>query len=141
MTDELDLEIVEGYRRDLAKPLAAMFNSWDELWPGGFTQGVPMTPERVDKDFGSQRTIAQLIALDKTTKETVGYCSLLQHWRDKDAAYIGLLGASPQALGKKVGKRLLLRCMENATQKGFERVDLHTWLGTFGLYLCIRKWD
>ena len=63
-----------------------------------------MTPERVDKDFESQRTVTQLIALDKTTNETVGYCSLLQHWRDKEAAYIGLLGVSPQVLGKKVGK-------------------------------------
>jgi ribosomal protein S18 acetylase RimI-like enzyme len=145
MTDELDLEIVEGYRKALAQPMAVMFNSWDELWPGGFTQGVPMTPERVDKDFGSQRTIAQLIALDRTSNETVGYCSLLQHWRDKEAAYIGLLGVSPQALGKKVGKRLLLRCMEIATQKGFERVDLHTWAGNLRAVPLYKKmglmWD
>ncbi|MDO8124539.1 MAG: GNAT family N-acetyltransferase [Candidatus Hermodarchaeota archaeon] len=145
MTDELDLEIVEGYRKDLAKPMAAMFNSWDELWPGGFTQGVPMTPERVDKDFGSQRTVMQLIALDKTTNETVGYCSLLQHWRDKEAAYIGLLGVSPQALGKKVGKQLLLRSMEIATQNGFERVDLHTWAGNLRAVPLYKKmglmWD
>ncbi|MFX0078884.1 MAG: GNAT family N-acetyltransferase [Candidatus Hermodarchaeota archaeon] len=145
MTDELDLEIVEGYRKDLAASMAVMFNSWDELWPGGFTEGVPMTPERVDKDFGSQRVIAQLIALDKTTNETVGYCSLLQHWRDKEAAYIGLLGVSPQALGKKVGKRLLLRSMAIATQKGFERVDLHTWAGNLRAVPLYKKmglmWD
>ncbi len=145
MTDELDLEIVEGYRKDLAKPMAVMFNSWDELWPGGFTLGVPITPEIVDKDYGSQRAIAQLIALDRTTNETVGYCSLLQHWRDKEAAYIGLLGVSPQALGKKVGKRLLLRSLEIATQKGFERVDLHTWAGNLRAVPLYKKmglmWD
>ncbi|MFX1244906.1 MAG: GNAT family N-acetyltransferase [Promethearchaeota archaeon] len=145
MTNQLNLEIIEGYRKDLAAPMAAMFNAWDELWPGSFTQGVPYTPERVNRDFGSQRVIAHLIAWDKTTKETVGYCSLLQHWRDSEAAYIGLLGVSKRVLGKKVGKRLLLRGLAIATQKGFHRVDLYTWAGNLRAVPLYKKmglmWD
>jgi GNAT superfamily N-acetyltransferase len=145
MTDQLEIEIIEGYRKELAAAMATMFNSWDDVWPGGFTEGVPYTPERVDKDFGSQRVVVQLIAWDKNTKEAVGYLSLLQHWRDREAAYIGLLGVSPKVLEKKVGKRLLLRSMAIATQQGFQRVDLHTWAGNLRAVPLYKKmglmWD
>ncbi|MDO8055370.1 MAG: GNAT family N-acetyltransferase, partial [Candidatus Hermodarchaeota archaeon] len=145
MAEELDLEILEGYQKKLAAPMAAMFNSWDELWPGSFTQGVPYTPERVDCDYGSQRAITLLIAWDKKTKKAVGFCSLLQHWRDSEAAYIGTLGVSPHVLGKKVGKRLLLRSMEIAMQKGFQRLDLYTWAGNLRAVPLYKKiglmWD
>ncbi len=127
MTEELDIEIIEGYREDLASRIAEMFNSWDELWPGGFTGGVPYTPERVHKVYSKMRAIAILIAMDKDTP--VGFLSLLQHWRDPEAAYIGLLGVSPGVLKKKVGKRLLLRSIAIATEKGYLRVDLNTWSG------------
>ncbi len=127
MTEELGIEIVEGYREDLASRIADMFNGWDELWPGGFTGGVPYTAERVHKIYSKMRAITILIAMDKD--KPVGFLSLLQHWRDPEAAYIGLLGVSPEALKKKVGKRLLLRSIAIATEKGYLRVDLNTWAG------------
>ncbi|MHA2397160.1 MAG: GNAT family N-acetyltransferase, partial [Candidatus Thorarchaeota archaeon] len=51
------------------------------------------------------------------------------HWRDTEASYIGTLGVSPEALGKKVGKRLLLESINRASKKGYTRVDLNTWPG------------
>jgi GNAT superfamily N-acetyltransferase len=106
-----------------------MFNTWDELWLGGFTQGVPFTEERVKKIYSKMRALALLVALDKKIAKPIGFCSLYQHWKDEDAAYIGLLGVSPEALDRKVGKRLLLRAMAISIEGGFSRVDLHTWAG------------
>jgi ribosomal protein S18 acetylase RimI-like enzyme len=128
MTDEMSIELLD-YDESLAEDIAGMWNTWDELWPGGFTQGVPYTAERVHKQFGKSDALAILIALDTERKKPVGSCTLFAHWRDTEAAYIGTLGVSPEALGKKVGKRLLLESIERASKKGYTRVDLNTWAG------------
>ena len=128
MTEQTDIEIVE-YSDDLAADIAEMFNTWDDLWPGGYTQGVPYDEERVKKSYGKMSSIALLYAIDKSTKKPVGMCTLHQHWRDEDAAYVGVLGVSPDALNKKVGKRLLLHAIDIVVRDGMKRVDLNTWPG------------
>jgi GNAT superfamily N-acetyltransferase len=128
MTEEMNVKIVE-YDETMAESLADMYNTWDELWPGGYTQGIPYDAERVRKNFGKMNAIAILIALDKETGLPVGSCTLHEHWRDADAAYIGTLGVSPEALGKKVGKHLLLESVRRVHDRGFARVDLNTWAG------------
>ncbi len=127
-TEAIEIEI-HDYDETMAENIAKMWNTWDELWPGGFTQGVPYTAERVKKQFGKSNALAILIAIDKKDKKPVGSCTLYAHWRDKEAAYIGTLGVSPEALGKKVGKRLLLESIQRALDKGYFRVDLNTWAG------------
>jgi ribosomal protein S18 acetylase RimI-like enzyme len=129
MTNELDIELRDGYHEDLADSIAVMFNSWDELWPGGFTRGVPYTADEVHRMLGTMRATAILLAVNRRTGKPVGFVSLMPHWRDADAAYIAMLGVSPEALNKRVGKRLLLRAIAIATEKGYRRVDLHTWAG------------
>lgn len=128
MTDGADITIVE-YNDKMAKDLAVMYNSWEDLWPGGYTQGVPYDEDRVKKQFGTMSSIAILIAIDDETKKPIGSCTLHQHVRDIDAAYVGTLGVSPEALNKKVGKRLLLRAIEIVRKDGRKRVDLNTWPG------------
>lgn len=128
MTDSIDIEI-QDYDESLAKSIARMWNTWDELWPGGFTQGVPYDAERVKKQFGKSNALAILIAIDKKSNRPMGSCTLYAHWRDKEAAYVGTLGVSPEALGKKVGKKLLLESIQRAMEKGYTRVDLNTWAG------------
>ena len=128
MSDEMSIELLD-YDESLAEDIAGMWNTWDELWPGGFTQGVPYTGERVHKQFGKSDALAILIAYDTERRKPVGSCTLFAHWRDNEAAYIGTLGVSPEALGKKVGKRLLLESIERASKKGYTRVDLNTWAG------------
>ncbi len=113
----------------MAAKLAGMYNSWDDLWPGGFTSGVPYDEDRVREQYEKMSAIAILIAWDVDADTPAGSCTLHKHWRDEDAAYIGVLGASPEYLGKKVGKRLLLRSVSIATEEGFARVDLNTWPG------------
>lgn len=129
MTNEaIEIEI-HDYDESMAESIAKMWNTWDDLWPGGFTQGVPYTVDRVKKQFGKSNALAILIAIDQNDKKPVGSCTLYAHWRDKEAAYIGTLGVSPEALGKKVGKRLLLESIQRALDKGYFRVDLNTWAG------------
>lgn len=129
VTDEaIAIEICD-YNEDMASDVAAMWNTWDELWPGSFTQGNPYTAERVKKQYATLSALAILIAIDQESKKPVGSCTLFAHWRDKEAAYIGTLGVSPKALGKKVGKKLLLESIQRALEKGYTRVDLNTWAG------------
>ncbi|TFG12808.1 GNAT family N-acetyltransferase [Candidatus Thorarchaeota archaeon] len=128
MAEELDVEIV-SYDPQMADDLAAMYNSWDDLWIGGFTQGVPFDGQRVRDRYDKMSAIDILIAVKKSDSKPVGSCTVHEHWRDSDAAYIGVLGVSPEALGKKVGKKLLLRAIEIVRSKGYERVDLNTWAG------------
>ncbi len=129
MSDAIpDIEIVQ-YRDDMAEALAEMYNTWDELWPGGFTHGVPYTAETVRQTLGKMNAIAIFIATDTRSNRPLGSCTLHVHPRDRDAAYIGTLGVRPDALNKRVGKRLLMRCLEMARSLGYRRVDLNTWAG------------
>ncbi|NWF95202.1 MAG: GNAT family N-acetyltransferase [Candidatus Thorarchaeota archaeon] len=123
-----EIEIVE-YTEDLAEDLAAMYNAWDDLWPGGYTHGVPFTAERVKKQFGAMSAIAILVAVDRQTGKPLGSCTVHQHMRDEDAVYVGTLGVRPEALNKKVGKKLLLRAIQIASARSATRVDLNTWPG------------
>ncbi len=131
------IEIIEQYREELAASMAKMFNSWEELWFGGFTGGVPYTAERVHKWLGRMKAIATLTALDQG--QPVGFLSLLSHWRDPEAAYVGILGVSPNVIGKGVGKRLLLRSSAIAAQRGYRRVDLNTWAGNLSAVPLYKK--
>jgi len=135
MTDKI--EIIEQYREELAASMAKMFNSWEELWFGGFTRGVPYTAERVHKWLGRLKALAILTALEQG--EPVGFLSLLSHWRDPEAAYIGLLGVSPHVVGKGVGKRLLLHSNAIAAQRGYGRIDLYTWAGNLSAVPLYKK--
>ncbi|NPD89224.1 MAG: GNAT family N-acetyltransferase [Asgard group archaeon] len=116
------------YDSSMAKKCVEMFNAFNEIWPGGFTGGIPFDEQRVHDMLDKTSAIVDLIALNVEEKP-VGYCGLYPHWRDKNAAYISILGVHPEVLGKKFGKRLLLKALAVAKEKGIFRVDLHTWSG------------
>ena len=119
---------IKVYEPSMAKAAAEMFNAFNELWPGGFGGGVPYTEQRVHDWLDKTSAYADLIAVD-AEGTLAGYCGLYPHWRDKKAAYISILGVTPQAQGKKFGKRLLLKALEIAEENGMTRVDLNTWSG------------
>ncbi|MBY8995397.1 MAG: GNAT family N-acetyltransferase [Candidatus Heimdallarchaeota archaeon] len=126
MTENKDKIVT--YDPSMASRAAEMFNLFNELWPGGFGGGIPFTEQRVRDMLDKTSAISDLIAVDEEN-ELVGYCGLYPHWRDKNAAYISILGVTPKAKGKKFGKRLLLKSLEVAKKHGINRVDLHTWSG------------
>ncbi|MHA1841321.1 MAG: GNAT family N-acetyltransferase [Candidatus Heimdallarchaeota archaeon] len=119
---------IVNYEPSMAKDAADMFNTFNELWPGGFGGGVPYTEDSVHEWLDKTSSHADLIAIDENG-ELSGYCGLYPHWRDKNAAYINILGVTPKALGRKFGKRMLLKALEIAKEKGLTRVDLNTWSG------------
>ena len=116
------------YEPSMAEKCAEMFNAFNEIWPGGFTGAIPFNEQRVRDMLDKTSAVVDLIALD-SEDEPVGYCGLYPHWRDKNAAYISILGVHPKVLGKKFGKRLLLKALEYAKKNEIFRVDLHTWSG------------
>jgi ribosomal protein S18 acetylase RimI-like enzyme len=144
MEDILPIEI-KHYDESLAEGIAQMWNSWDDLWPGSFTRGIPYTAERVKKQWDKISALAILIAIDRRTNTPVGSCTLHPNWRDKEAAYIGTLGVSPEALNKKVGKQLLLESIRICSSMGYTRVDLNTWPGNLRAVPLYKKvgmmWD
>ncbi|HUU77740.1 MAG TPA: GNAT family N-acetyltransferase [candidate division Zixibacteria bacterium] len=129
---------ITTYSPSMAKKAAKMFNEFNELWPGSFSGGVPYTEERVHDWLDKTSAIADLIAIDDD-EDLVGYCGLYPHWRDKKAAYISILGVTPKVKGKKFGKRLLLKSLEIAEEKGITRVDLHTWGGNLDAVPLYKK--
>ncbi len=126
MTDKIST--IKIYEPSMAKAAAEMFNSFKELWPGGFGGSIPYTEQRVKDWLDKTSAYADLFAVDEEGT-LAGYCGLYPHWRDKEAAYISILGVTPKAKGKKFGKRLLLKALEIALANGLTRVDLNTWSG------------
>jgi ribosomal protein S18 acetylase RimI-like enzyme len=129
---------IAAYDPEMAPRIAAMFNAFDELWPGGFAGRVPYDEQRVRDWLDHSSAIADLIALD-ADGEPVGYCGLYPHWRDRHAAYVSVLGVVPRVKGHKYGKRMLLRAIEIAYERGISRVDLHTWSGNLNAMPLYKK--
>ena len=126
------------YDPAMAVQVAEMFNAFDELWPGGFGGRVPYDEQRVRDWLNETSALADLIALD-ADGSPVGYCGLYPHWRDKRAAYVSVLGVVPRVKGQKYGKRMLLRAIEIAGERGISRVDLHTWSGNLNAMPLYKK--
>ena len=112
---------------DAAK-LADLFNSFDSIWPGGFTHGVPDTAVSVQDRHRRMRRMAVCI-VEHESGEFAGYCTLNSEVGITDRAYLPLLGASPKHLNQGVGKMLLLEMIRRVTANGFRQVTLGTWGG------------
>ncbi len=142
MRDGENVSVSEGkiveYEPSMAKGVAEMLNKFKESWPGGFGGGTPFNEDMVRDWLDDSSAIALLIALDEDDVP-VGVCELLPHWRESDAAYIGLLGVIERVKGKKFGKRLLLESIEKAVEEEISRVDLHTWSGNINAMPLYKK--
>lgn len=135
--EEPEGKIVE-YEPSMAEDVAVMFNKFKESFPGGFGGGVPFDEERIRDRYDESSSMADFIAVDDDGVP-VGICTFVPHWRDPDAAYVGLLAVIERVKGKKYGKRLLLRSIERAIEEDIERVDLHTWSGNLNAMPLYKK--
>jgi RimJ/RimL family protein N-acetyltransferase len=61
--------------------------------------------------------------------EAIGYCSFDRYTKDEDTAYVHLLNVRPDYHGKKIGKELVLMCVNETIARGMPRLDIHTWPG------------
>ncbi|MCL2363829.1 MAG: GNAT family N-acetyltransferase [Defluviitaleaceae bacterium] len=119
----MEIKIVE-YDPSLSATLAKMWNDSKDDWGGG---DDTKTPGQVHGRITGSSIMHHYVAM--AGEEAVGYCSLGRYFADADALYIELLGVRPDYQGKKVGKALVLKCVERTIELGYPRLDIHTWPG------------
>ncbi|USG64361.1 GNAT family N-acetyltransferase [Brevibacillus ruminantium] len=112
------------YRPELAAAVADMWNDSRDSWGGG---NSITTAEQIRQEEASSDALAVYLAIDGDI--VVGYCSLAEYREDTGALYIPLLNVRPAYHGKKVGRMLLARVLEQTIQLGWPRIDLYTWSG------------
>ncbi|MHC4591707.1 MAG: GNAT family N-acetyltransferase, partial [Planctomycetota bacterium] len=115
-----------GNRRE-AELLADMWNRSDAGWPGGWTGGVPITADRVLSEEMQWDCYGQWVV--EHGGEIVGLVSMMADPSQPQRGYLGMLNARPDHHGRGVGKRLVRRCVDCATEAGLAELDLYTWAG------------
>ena len=122
-TMENGVQIVE-FEESLAAQVAAMWNKSNDSWGGG---NYVMTPATAIANYLNGSNFNVFIALDNG--EAVGLCTFMRYYNDENTTYVGLLNVRPDYHGKKVGKELVLACVNKTIEMGFPRVDINTWAG------------
>ena len=110
-----------------AAGVAAMWNESNKGWPAGFLGFIELTERRIREKMRQRDYVSVFLAL--VGKKVVGYCSVNEHSDDPNVAYVELLNVHPKYHGRKIGKRLLLAAVEKSIERGYDRLDLHTWPG------------
>jgi len=117
--------IVE-YEDSLAPAVAEMWNRSGEGWGGTFGDGV-WTADLVISKRASGAFFNVYVAMKDG--EALGYCSFDRYIKDEDTAYVHLLNVRPDYHGKKIGKELVLMCVDETIARGMPRLDINTWPG------------
>ncbi|ADU30428.1 GNAT family N-acetyltransferase [Evansella cellulosilytica] len=112
------------YEPTHAKAVAKMWNESSEGW-GGHSE--VKTEEEVRIQEENSTNIITYIAFDGD--EAVGYCGLSEYREDVGSLYVPLLNVRTDYHGKKIGKQLLLKALEETIDRGWPRLDLNTWPG------------
>ena len=122
-TMENGVQIVE-YEDSLAATIADMWNQSGDSWGG---DNEINTAEKVIADHADGSFFNVYVAL--YNGEAIGYCSFARYYKDADTAYVKLLNVRPDFHSKKVGKELVLMCVNRTIELGYPRLDIHTWAG------------
>jgi len=115
---------IKEYSHDYAQLVADMWNKSNSSW--GNDESVK-TKEEVISSENSSGNLKTYLAFDND--EVVGYCSFSEYKHDEGASYLPLLNVTPEYHGKKVGKALILKVLEDAVKSEWQRFDLYTWSG------------
>ena len=118
-----NIKIVE-YSDEIAEAVAKFQTISGEDWGG--SQAVKTT-EQVIAEHAVSSNLHTFIAMDQHA--VVGYCTLRTFYKDIDTLYIGLLDVIPAYQGRKIGKELVLLCVNKTIELGYKRLDIHTWKG------------
>lgn len=125
-TDFTIREVRSGDPEDAAQ-LADLWNAVNHLWPGGLTQGYPMTAERMGEQLRSQGQIFALVAEVEGT--IIGFLGVAPVQGRDDVAHGTTLAVRPEWLGKGCGKALLLAVLDRVTEMGYRQYRGTTWSG------------
>jgi ribosomal protein S18 acetylase RimI-like enzyme len=124
MNTTVDMIKIVEYHPDLAAGVAEMWNNSREGWGG---HNSIKTAEQVRIEEENSTNIKLFLAMDGD--KIVGYCSFGEYREDDGALYIPLLNVRTDYHGKKVGKKLVLKALEEAVKMNWPRLDLYTWPG------------
>ncbi|AIQ47206.1 hypothetical protein R70723_15920 [Paenibacillus sp. FSL R7-0273] len=117
--------VIEEYEPSRhAKSIAEMWNRSYESWGGDNSY---QTEQSVIEEHENGTHLKLFLAV--AGGEVIGYCSFSHYKEDSGALYIPLLNVRPDYHGHKVGKRLVLRALEETISLGWPRLDLYTWPG------------
>ncbi|MCL2592781.1 MAG: GNAT family N-acetyltransferase [Defluviitaleaceae bacterium] len=125
-TLENGIKIVE-YDPSLAESIAKFWNmcsQGEDDWGGD--SGIS-TASKVISDEAASSHFNLYLAVDG--EDVVGYCKFSRYMYDPNTLYVALLGTRPDYRSKKLGKALLLRCVQRTIELGYPRLDLFTWSG------------
>ncbi|MEC0184733.1 GNAT family N-acetyltransferase [Paenibacillus peoriae] len=128
-----EITIVE-YNPQYAASIAKMWNDSHESWGG---DNSIRTEESVLNEHRNSGYLKVFLAI--ANDEVVGYCSFSHYKEDANALYIPLLNVRPDYHGFKIGKRLVLRAVEETLKLGFPRLDLYTWPGNIKAVPAYKK--
>jgi Acetyltransferases, including N-acetylases of ribosomal proteins len=116
--------IIAEYDASMAASVADMWNKSGDSWGG---DSSIMTPAQVIANYSGGSYFNIYAAIDNG--EAVGICLFGRYYNDENTAYINLLNVRPDYHGKKVGKELVLACVNKTIELGYPRLDLGTWSG------------
>ncbi|WP_322922211.1 GNAT family N-acetyltransferase [Paenibacillus campi] len=117
------IQIVE-YEPRYAASIAEMWNASQESWGG---DNALQTEQMILQEHHNSPHLNIFLAVNG--EQVIGYCSFSHYKEDAGALYIALLNVRPDYHGHKIGKRLVLRAVEETIKLGWPRVDLYTWSG------------
>ncbi|MCL2774288.1 MAG: GNAT family N-acetyltransferase [Oscillospiraceae bacterium] len=117
------VQIVE-YDDTLAVSVADMWNKSGDSWGG---DSSIMTAEQVIANYSGGSYFNIFTAVHNG--EVVGVCTFNRYYKDADTTYVQLLNVRPDYHGRKVGKELVLSCINRTIELGYPRVDINTWPG------------
>lgn len=113
--------------------VATMFNESNRAWPGGFTDGIPMTAESVREWIEGQRNLEIYVA--EVDGQIAGYATFMEDtpWPSgySGVGYLDLLNVHPDHQGHSIGRKLLTATIERSVQEGWARQTLGTWPANF----------
>ncbi len=117
------MKIVE-YNPKYAASIADMWNKSNSSW--GNDDEYKTEEEVIDfeKNSGNIKTY---LAIEKD--EVIGLCSFSEYKQDEGASYLPILNVRPDYHGKKIGKKLILKVLDDAIKSKWQRFDLYTWSG------------
>ena len=117
------MKIIE-YNDSYALKVAEMWNKSNSNW--GNEESLKTSSEVIAEESSSGN---EKLYLAIENNEVVGYCSLSEYKYDEGASYLPLLNVIPEYHGKKIGKALILKVIEDAIKSRWKRFDLFTWSG------------
>lgn len=124
MPETQEILIEEYVPEKHAKSIADMWNRSFESWGG---DNAYRTEQSVLTEHENSTLLKVFLAV--ADGEVIGYCSFSHYKEDSGALYIPLLNVRPDFHGRKVGKRLVRRAVEETIKLGWPRLDLYTWAG------------